>query len=450
MSGRLAQVLAETAEQAPPVPSPDDLWRRGRHRRRRRQTAAALACLLLVAALAWSPVRSRTALEFAGPGADVLPSEVLPSEVAEPHLWQRTFHGDPNGPVKLTFTTGHSLNLETALVLIGDDGSYRLDYLSPGEEPGVLSPNGRWLLGQNMTDLTTGDTRKLDRALSGITPAVWAPDSRTAVGVIGDDTGTSYGPDGQEIDGPAPEIVLVDVASGFTRTILRSPDTSRWRAAFSPDGGRLAVFSAAPGHAPRVLIIDTHGGEQPREITLTDRQQLAGPAAWTPDGSRILLTAGDTCAWADLCQEQTWHPQRLDAATGTIADDTARGLRGYPTVVAWRDGEPIAQQTRDGHDGCETVTVTATGARTLPLAVAGGGCADYARDLLETGALGGPGIGPSPWQAQWWAYLPAAVLLLVLVQVVRVIVRRRTQVGVPGMPPANGRPEPAGSPESEA
>jgi hypothetical protein len=421
MSTRLARVLAETAELAPPIQAPDDLWRRGRRRRRRRQTAAALACVLLVAALAWSPVRSRTALEFAGTGADV-----LPSEVADPHLWQRTFQGDPNGPVKLAFTTGHSLNLETALVLVGEDDSYRLDYLSPGEEAGVLSPNGRWLLGQNLLDLTSGDTRKLDRPLSGFTPAVWAPDSRTAVGVIGDDRGTSYGPDGQELAGPDHEIVLVDVASGFTRTIVRSPDTSRWRAAFSPDGGRLAVFTAVPDHAPRVLIIGTRGGEQPRDVTLSDRQQLAGPAAWTPDGSQILLTAGDTCAWVENCEDQTWHPQRLDVATGAITDDTARGLHGYPTVVAWRDGEPVAQQTRDGYQGCETVAVTATGARTLPLAVAGGRCADYARDLLEQGALGGRGIGPSPWQAQWWAYLPVAGLFLALVQAVRVIARRRS------------------------
>lgn len=420
MTTRLTQALLDAAEQAPPVPPADELWRRGRRRRRRRRTAAALACLFLVAALAWSPpLRPGIALEpgEAGPA-------VLPATVAEPHLWQRTVDGDANGPVKLAFTTGHSLNLESALVLIGHDDSYRLDYLSPGEEAGNLSPDGRWLLGQNLRDLVTGDTRDLDRPLTGIVPAVWAPDSRTAVGVImPDGGGTSYGPDGEPLDGPDDEIVLVDVASGSVRTIATVPEANRWHAAFSPDGRRLAIHAPGVGRDSALTVMDVQAASTLRTVTLTESQRLAGPAAWTPDGAQILLTTTDGCVWDIPCTNRTWHVQRVDVNTGTISDETARGRPGDPTLVAWRDGEPVVRQHRD--DGsCETLALTATGARALPLAVAGHGCADYARDLLQDGALGGPGIEPSPWQAQWWVYALAAAVLAALTLIVWRIRRR--------------------------
>ncbi|MDQ7905005.1 hypothetical protein RB614_10775 [Phytohabitans sp. ZYX-F-186] len=421
MTARLARVLFDATEQAPPVPPAEDMWRRGRRRRRRRRTAAALACLLTVAAaLVWAPQRSRTSLQFAGTGATV-----LPSSVAEPHLWQRTLDGDPNGPVKLAFTTGHSLNLETALVLVGADDGYRLDYTEMGLEPAVLSPDGRWLLDRNLRDLVTGQTRDLDRSLTGYVPAVWAPDSRTAVGVIMPDGGaTGYGPDGEELDGPDDEAVLVDAASGGVRTIGTFPDATRWQAAFSPDGDTIAMHALGAGTESVLTIVDTDSPDPPRTVTVSERQRLAGPAAWTPDGAQILLAAAEGCAWGAQCAGQTWHLQRIDVATGTVTDETTRGRRGTPSVVAWRDGEPIAQLTRDDRS-CETVALTPTGTRTLPLTAAGIGCADYARDLLEEGTLGGPGIEPSMWEAQWWAYALVVVLLAPLPLIARRIWRRK-------------------------
>ncbi|GAA3733731.1 hypothetical protein GCM10022225_14970 [Plantactinospora mayteni] len=429
MTPRLAQALLDAAEVAPPVPSPDRLWRRGRLRRRRRRTGVVLACLLLITALAWTPVRSRTALEVSGAG-----QEVLPGSVAEPYLWQRTLAESPNGPVKLTFGTGHSLNLETALVLIGRDDTYRLDYLSPGEDGGTLSPDGRWLLGQNLRDLTTGETRKLDRKLTGHPPAVWAPDSRTAVGGIGGDGGIAYGPDGQPLDIPDGEIVLVDGTSGAIRKIATAVDGAPWRAAFSPDGSRLAFHTSLPDRGSMLTIIDTRTANPLHTVTLTERQRLAGPAAWTPDDSQILLAAGEVCAWAGYCTDQTWHLQRVDLTTGTIVDESVRGRPGNPTVIAWRDGQPVVQQAH-GDRPCDTVALTETGAQPLPLTVAGHGCADYARDLLEEGILGGPGIEPSPWQAQWWAYVPVAVLLAGIALIaVRIRRRRRTPTPEYGLP----------------
>ena len=416
MTNRLAQALLDAAEIAPPVPSPDELWRSGRRRRRRRRNAAALACLLLVTAMAVTPVRSRTTPELGG--TDLA---VLPASVADPHLWQLTFAGDPNGPVKLAFTTGHSLNAESALVLIGRDDSYRLDYLAPGEEPGTLSPDGRWLLGQDLRDLTTGKTRKLNRKLRGHPPAVWASDSRTAVGFAVNDGGIGSGSYGEP---PDDDIVLIDITSGAVRTIATASDASSlWQAAFSPDGSKLAFHTSLPDRNSVLTIIDARTLNPLRVVTLTQRQRLAGPAAWTPDDSQLLLAAGESCAWAQYCANQTWHLQRLDLATGTISDETVRGRPGSPTVVAWRNGEPVVQQAREDAS-CNTVALTGTGARALPLTVAGHGCADYARDLLQDASLGGPGITPSPWQAQWWAYAPAAALFAALALIVRRIRRR--------------------------
>ncbi|MEQ4303442.1 hypothetical protein ABNF97_18995 [Plantactinospora sp. B6F1] len=424
MTTRLTQALLDAAEDAPPVPPPDTLWRRGRLRRRRRRSGAVLACLLLVTALALMPVRSRTT-----PESSRTDQEVLPASVAEPYLWQQTLAGSPNGPVKLTFSTGHSLNLETALVLIGRDDTYRLDYLSPGEEADTLSPDGLWLLGQNLRDLTTGETRKLDRKLSGRWPAVWAPDSRTAVGDIGGDGGVSYDSHGQPLDIPDDEIVLVDVASGATHKIATAVDGAPWQAAFSSDGSKLAFHTSLPGQSNGLTIIDTRTMNPLNTVTLTERQRLAGPAAWTPDDSQILLAAGEVCAWAEYCANQTWHLQRLNLATSTIADETVRSRPGDPKAIAWRDGQPIVQQAH-GNRTCDTITLTETGAQPLPLTVAGRGCADYARDLLQAATLGGPGITPSPWQAQRWTYIPVAALLAGLALIGRWI-RRRSRTSKP-------------------
>jgi hypothetical protein len=410
---------------------PEDLWRRGRHSPRRRRITAVLACLLLAAGLVWPPAPGWATTEFASAGPDV-----LPAAVAGPYLWQQTFDAAPNGPVKLVFGTGHSLNLETALVLVGQDDSYRLIYLNPGDEAGTLSPDGRLLLRSNLLDLATGRVRTLSRPVSSFWPSVWAPDSRTALGVIEHDDGViSYGPNNEQLNDPqhADEIVLVDVASATVRT-LHTADTSSWQAAFSPDGGRIAMNVGKSAQDQRLLILDVQTGAVLHSVPLTDRQQLAGPAAWTPDGSQVLLAHGDGCAWSAYCGAnpdqpdiQRWHLQHVDATTGQITDDPARELRGWPSLVAWRDGDPVLQISAGYRLACETSALTASGLRALPLSVAGHGCGDYARDLLERGGLGGRALAPSPWQAQGWAYaLLTVTTLLTVTGLVGVwIVRRR-------------------------
>ena len=423
MTSRLTEALTATAEEAPPVPPADRLWRRGRRSRRRRRTAAALACLLLAAAVVWLPPAGSSTPDAGGTGP-----QVLPADVARPYLWQRTFEGDPNGPVKLVFTTGHSLNLETAAVLVGQDDSYRLIYLAPGGDAGSPSPDGRWLLHRELLDLTTGKTRGLERPLNGHSPPVWAPDGQTAAGWIGPDT-ISYGNDGLPIPGQDAEIVLVDVATGAVRPIARVPGGSTWSVAFSPSGDRIAVQYAGADPTGQLLILDTATGQTLRTVRLSDRQRLAGPAAWMLGGSHIVLALGEACPWTAMCPDQTWRLQWLAVDTAEITDEAVRGQPGSPSLVAWRDGEPVVQRSSADGFRCETIALTGSGARRLPLAVDGDRCADYARDLLERGVLGGPAIGPSVWQAQWWAYVPPALLVLLLTLIARrALSRRRSPV----------------------
>ncbi|NUO59494.1 MAG: hypothetical protein HOV78_22770 [Hamadaea sp.] len=423
MTTRLAQALHDAAETAPGVRLPDDLWRRGRRTRRRRRITAGALCLLIIAGLAWFPVRGRTETGFAGGGPDV-----LPKSVAEPYLWQQTFDAAPNGPVKLAFTTGHSLNFETAVVLVGRDDSYRLIYLNPGQDMGSLSPDGRYLLRQNLLDLTTGQVRMLSQPIwaMNLTP-VWAPDSRTAVAVIDRDDGVlTYGPNNEQLNDPShpDDVVLVDVTTGKLRTLLTADTDDAWGASFSPDGRRIAMVLGKEGKDYRFVVVDVATGAVQEELPLSDRQRLAGPAAFSPDGASVLLAYGERCGWWLYCGDQTFHLQRLDLASRRITDESA-WFTGWPDVVAWRDGSPILQTSDDADSTCRSIILTPGRARQLPITVGRHGCGTWARDLLEHGRLDGPAIGPSPWAAQWWAYLLVAVPAFVLAAVLYRRFRRR-------------------------
>lgn len=75
---------------------------------------------------------------------------------------------------------------------------------------------------------------------------------------------------------------------------------------FSSDGSQLALFQTIPQNTRmtrRLLIIDTDGGNPPREIASINYywKQPPGPAAcdWSPDGSRLAYSLGDTIRIAD-------------------------------------------------------------------------------------------------------------------------------------------------------
>ncbi|NUR69533.1 MAG: hypothetical protein HOU81_01810 [Hamadaea sp.] len=415
MTTALRQALAELADEAPGVRVPEDLWRRGRRRRRSRRVAAVLACLIVSVTALWLPMPGATGEHVAG--AD---DRILPSWVAQPYLWQRTFGEDPNGPAKLVFETGHSLDLESSLVVVGQDGSFRLIYEDPGDWLGTLSPDGRYLLGDNLVDLVTGRSRRLSPALSSNWPAVWSPDSRSAVAVVGrDDVVPTTGPNGERINDPIrlENIVIVSVPDGGVR-VVHVAAAELFRAAFSPDGTRLAITVGSDTQTKELLILDVATGVVQRTVSLGERQQIAGSAAWTPDGRQVVLTVSEESA------QQRYHLQQLDVATGTITDEAARGRPGQPKLIAWRQGAPIFSVTDD--DSCAIVRLPEDpNPETLPLRAAAHGCPSYPRDALEQWTLDGPPLEPSPWQAQNWAYVAVGLVVLAGAAVFRKMRRSR-------------------------
>src|SRR6185312_3413140 len=174
----------------------------------------------------------------------------------QPYLWQQTFSADPNGPAKLTFWTKHALDLDGSLVVVGRDDTFRLIYLDPGAGPGGLSPDGRYLLGDHLVDLSTGRSRRLAPAISSNWPVVWAPDSRSAVAVVShDDVMWTTGSNGERINDPTrlDNIVIVSVPDGGVR-VLHVGEAGAFRAAFSPDGTRLAVTVGQHASDRQLLI----------------------------------------------------------------------------------------------------------------------------------------------------------------------------------------------------
>ncbi|MFD0596743.1 WD40 repeat domain-containing protein [Catellatospora coxensis] len=278
----------------------------------------------------WLPSPNVTGSQFAGTD-----DRTLPAWAAQPYLWQQTFSEDPNGPAKLVFETGHSLDLDTSLVVVGRDDSFRLVYLDPGELMGSLSPDGRYLLGDNLVDLVTGQSRKLSPAVSSHWPAVWSPDSQSAVAVIGqDDVVPTTGPNGERINDSTrlDNIVIVSVPDGSLR-VVHVAEADVFRAAFSPDGTRVAIAVGRDAQNKELLILDVATGAVQRAVSLGERQQIAGSAAWSPDGNRLILTFIEGCLTAPSCDGPTLTGRPGSGSTCNSSMSTPERSRTRPSVA---------------------------------------------------------------------------------------------------------------------
>lgn len=289
MSETLREALRRAAESAPAPRLGEQLWRRGRRRRRVRRTVAALAGVLLVAGLAALPgLVAGPQPADGGPAAGVL---------GRPYAWQLTHGQDPNGPVVAAFVDPGTVYLEATGVLVGRDGSYRLLPMNPGEEFGFVSPDGRYLARwSEIVDLVTGrGIPTVDRSW----PLAWSPDGRRLLLVVDrDDAVIEYGPDGASDPSHPDDIGFYDLDNGRT-TLLLNVDADTPRGAFSPDGKRVAVATGKADRPQTLTVVDLATGTSEILRELTDRQRLAGEAAWTPDGRSVVLVSSDGCAWTE-------------------------------------------------------------------------------------------------------------------------------------------------------
>lgn len=161
-----------------------------------------------------------------------------------------------------------------------------------GPAPSVLSPDGTTVA---IGDLRVGAPRP-DLALvdlaTGETRTVLVPDTGTAVGFVP----LAWSSDGtqlaQLLPVPAPDttgstvgrVVVVDVGTRLTHEVPGAEDAVA--ATFSRDGSRLAVQAA-----DRLLLLDPLTGEG-SALAVPFGRTLAGGQAWSPDGAFLALTDG--------------------------------------------------------------------------------------------------------------------------------------------------------------
>jgi tricorn protease len=95
------------------------------------------------------------------------------------------------------------------------------------------------------------------------------------------------------------EIVMLDSA-GTARNLTETPGVAERRPAVSPDGGRVAYFSDAPGEYG-LVIRDLNGGGNARRIEIEPRPTFYREPTWSPDGRRLTFSDQRLRLWlADL------------------------------------------------------------------------------------------------------------------------------------------------------
>lgn len=388
MSETLREALRRAAESAPAPRLGEQLWRRGRRRRRVRRAVTALAGVLLAGALATLP-----GLVAGGAGLQQADGGPGPAALGRPYAWQLTYEQDLNGPVAAAFIDPGTIYLEATGVLVGRDGSYRLFPMNPGEEFGFVSPDGRHLARWGeIVDLATGRRiPTVDRAW----PLAWSPDGRRLLLVVDRDDGyIEYRADGTESDPSHPDDVgYYDLDTGET-TVLLTIDADTPKGAFSPDGQRVAITTGKHSEPQTLTVVDLATRTPNVLLELTDRQRLAGEAAWTPDGRSVVLLTSEGCVWAD-CETGMgnlwgWRMQYADTATGKVTDEAATAREGRPAgLVGWRDGAPVFVKWGNDPDQPEELVVAeADGSARVLLTLAGGaGALNVPRDLVEHGTF---------------------------------------------------------------
>lgn len=453
MTARLTRALADLAEQMPPAPVQDDVWRRGRRQRRRDHLAVAAGVVVVatVALLLAVPGLLRPApLEFGG-GTDAVPKSVY-----LPWMWQATVQQDPRGPASMLLS-GDSLGLrgtdlvdhEGKVAVVGRDGSYRMLLYSGSErvagESAVLSPDGRYvaqdfLAGEPegyvlVTDLTTGETKRYDGpdgADCCTVPVAWRPDGGALLlAELRPGMPTEFDPVSGIGIQPG-RLVQLDLATGAALPLVPFDDFINVRTsslgAYSPDGRRIAV-----NVGQRLHLLDAGTGATLWTAELGERRYLSGPGAFTADGQRIATVSLDGCL--DQCDSarlaaRRWQVGYLDAASGAEATGpamppvTAMAVR----ALGWRHGTDLVTVTyrpeqgvrKEASNGWNDTGFWEVGDASL-VALRPGGTVetlldppdavlsmDVARDLLEAGRFGGEAKEPGMFPARGVIVVPIA------------------------------------------
>ena len=126
---------------------------------------------------------------------------------------------------------------------------------------------------------------------------------------------------------------MIDLASGARNRIVNFPGTNSG-AAFSPDGGRIALSVSKDGN-PELYVVSAGGGGARR---LTHSHGAESSPSWSPNGDELVFAYDDGMARSFIgFRPAAARPQQLD--TG----------HGYCTEPNWSpDGKKIAFNIRGG------------------------------------------------------------------------------------------------------
>lgn len=393
---RLTGALHTIADERPAPNLPGDLWHRGRRRRRGRIAAAVLAAAGAVV-LAVPLVAAYRPDPAPLPPADQPPA--VPRAVYVPVGFARTVADSPPGPAAVVVTGDFGFQDGARTLVVGRDGPYRMvGGFTPdwAGEHVHLSPDGRRLAvggdsgdggPASVVDLVTGEARPAP--VDG--PALaWSPQGELLL-----------------LDRTRYVLRLADLGSGQVRTLATAVTERATAVAFSADGSLLALQRGAT-----LDLIDVATGRAFRQLEV-GRRQLAGPGAWTANGTVALWdlppTCGATCGLNDPEDVGEFRLTLLDPGT---AGYTPLGLDpvdgSLPRLLGWRsDGSAVVTKYRppdlsepppDGPAPAASdmrIVALLPGGGTVELVdlPAGSNGAEVAVDLIHAGRFGGPPPG---------------------------------------------------------
>ncbi|HEY6061937.1 MAG TPA: hypothetical protein VIV10_15195 [Gemmatimonadales bacterium] len=248
---------------------------------------------------------------------------------------------------------------------------------SHGEFPAV-SPDGRtiafWAARDSIPTayLIGADGSGERRLTSGRTGSPqWSPDGREVrFAGAGADSGTVFevrvaggaprtvahvpgrsprlSPDGTRVAflmGPWTATVLAvsDTGGAALRPIAGGAGTTAWNAAWSPDGTRLAYTYGDSSHVLQVHVIAADGSGDHAVTHMSPDQGSAQLPAWSPDGRRLAIQVSNGAT-------HLGHIWVVDLASGAARQLAPHDSTWVDEVPAWfPDGKRIAfQSTRTG------------------------------------------------------------------------------------------------------
>lgn len=362
LATRIRRGLVEYAD-ATPVPDPPSFVAPESPQRRRLSPA-------LAAAAVTATVLAVTVIAVTGPigggGRGTVPGATedpptLPDRFAEYSITTGTVADSPPGRVIACFlyNTEEFWDPPQVVVLAADADRYRVVTAADTgrrplweRRPVLLSGNGERLAvgsGDRATsaipvvDLLTGvTTEHAVEAGSRVDLLAWSPDARWLVYAIRPFQESTAFPGLHARGG---QLWALDVHSGQTQRLgaTEIPDSVA-QAAFSPDGSLLAVQAGGPDGAEHrqrfgesVVIVRFTDARIVATAPVPPYYRLAGPAAWSPDASRLALVAE---GYSRPEQAEPWLRtlERTEAGVWSAGPEAAPGVP---------DGLFLGWQSRD-------------------------------------------------------------------------------------------------------